>query len=105
MSGSSKLTRKERSAAAKYRKLVKAQEKASANYELVDRLGLSIAKLAGGHGKLIRISSEGKALQITDNYQAAISHPKRSPEQMPKAWAHGSVRQFDIKETQVPLEA
>lgn len=102
---SAKLTRKEKSVAAKYRKLVKAQEKAAANYELVDRLSFSIAQLAGGHGKTVRISAEGKALSVTDNYQAAISHPKRSDEQMPKAWAHGCVRQFDIKETQVPLEA
>jgi len=99
-----KLTRKERSAAAKYRKLCKAQDRAKAEYELCDRLTLSIAQLAGGHGKLVRISSEGKAIEVIDNYVAAIQHPKRAPEQMPKAWAHGSVKQFDLKETTWPAE-
>lgn len=98
------LTRRERSVASKYRKLVKAQERASANYELADRISFSIAQQAGGNGKTVRISSEGKALQVIDNYQAAIAHPKRDPQQMPKAWAHGSVRQFELKEVSIPLE-
>jgi hypothetical protein len=49
----------------------------------------------------VRISVEGKGIQVIDNYQAAIRHPKRQPEQMPKAWAHGSVRQFEFKEIQI----
>jgi len=99
------LTRRERSIAAKYRKLQKAQERASAQYELADRLSFAIAHQAGGNGKVVRISSEGRAVQVIDNYQAAIAHPKRDPEQMPKAWAHGSVRQFELKEISIPLEA
>ena len=105
MATSGKLTRKERKIAAQYRKLQKAQERASTQYDLADRLSFSIAHLAGGHGKIARISTDGKAIQVVDNYQAAIAHPKRAPEQMPKAWAHGSVRQFDLKETTLPLEA
>ena len=98
------LTRKERSIAATYRRLVKAQERASAQYELADRLSFKMAQKAGGDGQVVRISSEGKALEIIDLYQAAIKHPKRKPEQMPKAWAHGSVRQFELKETSIPIE-
>lgn len=99
------LTRRERSIAAKYRRLQKAQERASANYELADRISFSIAQLAGGAGKTVRISADGKALQVIDNYQAAIAHPKRDPKQMPKTWAHGSVRQFELKEVSIPLES
>jgi hypothetical protein len=98
------LTRKERSIAAAYRRLQKAEERASAQYELADRLKFAIAQKAGGHGQVVRISSEGKALEIIDNYQAAIAHPKRGEKQMPKAWAHGSVRQFEVKEVSIPIE-
>lgn len=97
------LSRRERSIAAKYRKLVKAQEKASLEYERADRLAFAIGMLAGGHGKVVRINPEGKALQVIDNYEAAKAHPKRDPKQMPKAWAHGSVRQFELKEVSVPV--
>lgn len=98
------LTRKERSIAAKYRKLVKAQDLASAKYELVDRIGFEIARQAGGNGKTVRISADGKGLEVIDNYLAAINHPKRKPEQMPKVWAHGCVRQFDFKEVNLVVE-
>jgi hypothetical protein len=99
------LTRRERSIAAKYRKVLKAEERASAQYELADRLKFAIAQLAGGHGKVVRISADGKALEVINPMQAAISHPKRKPDQMPKAWAHAAVRQFDLKEVSIPLEA
>lgn len=99
------LTRRERSVAAKYRKVLKAEERASAQYELADRLKFAIAQQAGGNGKTVRISSEGKALQVIDNYQAAIAHPKRDAAQMPKAWGHAAVRQFELKEVSIPLEA
>ena len=99
------LTRKERAIAATYRRLVKAQERASLQYELADRLSFKIAQKAGGHGQVVRINADGKAIEIIDLYQAAIAHPKRKPDQMPKAWAHGSVRQFELKETSIPIEA
>lgn len=92
------LTRRECRAAAAYRKLVKLKERASADYERADRQALKLATLIGGHGKTVRISAEGKAIEVVDNYQAAIAHPKRKPDQMPKAWAHGCVRQFDFEE-------
>jgi hypothetical protein len=95
------LTRRERSAANLYRRLIKAQERASAMYELSDRIGYKLAQKLGGDLKTVRISVEGKGIQVIDNYQAAIRHPKRQPEQMPKAWAHGSVRQFEFKEIQI----
>lgn len=95
------LTRKERAIASKYRKLVKAKEKAAAQYDLADRLALDIATRAGGDGTIVRISAEGKAIQVVDNYQAAIQHPKRKPEQMPKAWAHAAVRQFEFEEVTI----
>lgn len=96
------LTHRERSIAAKYRKLVKAQERAALEYERADRLSYAIGN-AIGHGHVIRINAEGRALQVIDNYEAAKSHPKRDPAQMPKAWAHGSVRQFELKEISVPV--
>jgi hypothetical protein len=95
------LTRKERAIAAKYRKFVKAKERAAADYERADRLALDIATRAGGAGKIVRISAEGKGIQVVDNYQAAILHPKRQPDQMPKAWAHAAVRQFEFEEVNV----
>jgi hypothetical protein len=95
------LTRKERAIGSKYRKLMKAREKAGAQYDLADRLALDIATRAGGDGKIVRISTEGKAIQVVDNYQAAILHPKRKPEQMPKAWAHAAVRQFEFDEVTI----
>lgn len=98
------LTKRERSIAAKYRRVLKAEEKAAAQYELADRLKLQIA-IKGGAGNTVRISADGKGIEIVDNYQAAIAHPKRKPDQMPKAWAHGSVRQFELKEVSIALEA
>lgn len=92
------LTRRERRAASAYRKLVKLKERASAEYERADRQALKLAKVIGGHGEIARISSEGKALKVIDNYRAALEHPELEPGQMPKAWAHGCVRQFDFKE-------
>ncbi len=92
------LTRRERRAAAAYRKILRAKEKGSAEYERADRETLKLAKLLGGHGKTARISVDGKGIQIVDNYQAAIEHPKRKPEQMPKGWAHAALRQFDVEE-------
>lgn len=94
------LTRKERSIAAKYRKLVKVQERASSEYERADRLAFAIAQQVGA-GKKIRITADGKGIEVVDNYQAAIAHPKRGEDQMPKAWAHGSVRQFELKEVRI----
>lgn len=102
MSDAKPLTRRERSIAAKYRKFLKAQEKASLEYERADRLSYAIG-IAVGHKHVIRISPEGKGVEVTDNYEAAKAHPKRDPAQMPKAWAHGSVRQFELKEISVPL--
>jgi len=95
------LTRRERSAANLYRRMEKAQERASALYELSDRIAYKLAQKLGGEGKTTRISVDGRGIQVVDNYQAAIKHPKRQPEQMPKAWAHGSVRQFEFKEIQI----
>jgi len=103
MPDSKPLTRRERSVASKYRKFQKAQERASLEYERADRLAYSIAQIAGGHGRVVRIHPEGKALQVIDNYEAAKAHPKRDPAQMPKAWAHGSVREFELKEIAVPV--
>lgn len=95
------LTRKERSAAALYRKIGKAQDRASTQYELADKLAFKLAQQLGGNGKAVRISPEGRGIQVIDNYLAAITHPKRAADQMPKAWAHGSVRQFEFKEIAV----
>lgn len=92
------LTRRERRAAAAYRKILRLQEKASVQYELADRATLKLANLLGGHGKTARISVDGKGIQIVDNYQAAIEHPKRKPDQMPKGWAHAALRQFSVDE-------
>lgn len=92
------LTRRERRAASAYRKIIRAQEKASVQYELADRETLKLANLLGGHGKTARISVDGKGILVVENYRAAIDHPKRKPEQMPKAWAHAAVRQFSIEE-------
>lgn len=94
------LTRRERSAASTYRKIQKAQERASAQYELADRLSFKLGEQIGA-GKVARISVDGKGIQAIDNYQAAIQHPKREPGAMPKAWAHGCVRQYDFKEINV----
>ena len=98
MSDSKPLTRKERRAAAAYRKILRAKEKASIEYERADRETLRLANLLGGHGKIARISQDGKGIQIVDNYQAAIHHPKLRPGQMPKGWAHAALRQFEIEE-------
>jgi len=95
------LKRKEKRAAHLYRRMQKAEELASKYYELVDRLGFALASLLGGDGKTTRIAVDGKGIIVIDNYEAAKKHPKLEPGQMPKAWAHGSVRQFSFKETTV----
>ena len=95
------LTRRERSVAAKYRRLVKAQEKAAAQYDLADRIAFQIAQKS--KGEVVRIS-ETKGIRAIDQMQAAITHPKRKPDQMPKAWAHAAVRQFSIEEVAIAVE-
>ena len=95
------LTRRERSIATKYRRLVKAQEKASAQYDLADRLAFDIAQKS--KGQVVRIS-ETKGIQAIDQMQAAIAHPKRKPDEMPKGWAHAAFRQFKIEEVSIALE-
>jgi hypothetical protein len=92
------LTRRERRAAAAYRKILKAKEKASAEYERADRETVKLAKFLGGHGKTARISQDGKGIRIIEPLRAASENPKLEPGQMPKAWAHAAVRQFDVEE-------
>jgi len=92
------LTRKERRAAAAYRKIQRAKEKASAEYERADREIFKLATLLGGHGATVRISSDGKGIKIVEPLRAALESPKLGPGQMPKAWAHAAVRQFDVEE-------
>lgn len=94
-----KLTKRERSVAAKYRRYRKVLERAQFFYELADRLAVAIAdKLKKQHGTEVRISETGQGIRLVDNYIAAQKHPKLMPGQMPKAWAHGSVRQFELEE-------
>ena len=95
------LTKRERSIAAKYRRMLKAKEKAGAQYDLADRLALEIATKS--KGEVVRIS-ESKGIQAIDQMQAAINHPKRKPEQMPKGWAHAAFRQFEIEEVKLLIE-
>lgn len=96
------LTKRERSIASKYRRMVKAKEKASAQYELADRLAFEIAQKS--KGDIVRIS-EGKGIQAVDQMQAAILHPKRKPDQMPKGWCHAAFRQFEIEEVKLSVPA
>lgn len=95
------LSKRERSIRAKYRKLQNAEAAASAKYAERDRLAFQIAQLGGGHGKTVRIA-EDRGVEIVDQYEAAKA--KAANGEMPKAWAHGSVRQFDFKEVAVPAE-
>ena len=97
----SALTKRERSIAAKYRRMLKAKEKAGAQYELADRLALEIATKT--KGQVVRIS-EATGIQAIDQMQAAINHPKRKPEQMPKGWCHAAFRQFEIEEVKLGIK-
>lgn len=95
------LTRRERSLAAKYRRLVKAKERAAVQYELADRLAFEIATKT--NGKPIRIS-DTKAIQVVDQVKAAIEHKNRRADQMPKIWAHAAARLFEIEEVKLTVE-
>jgi hypothetical protein len=95
------LTKRERSFAYKYRRIAKVQEKASALYDLADRLTFDISRKS--KGQVVRIS-ETKGIQAIDQMQAAIAHPKRKPDEMPKGWAHAAFRQFKIEEVSIALE-
>jgi len=101
MSEPKPLTKRERSFAHKYRRMLKAKERAGAQYELADRIALDIAKKS--KGELVRIS-DTKGIQAVDQMQAAIDHPKRQPDQMPKGWCHAAFRQFEIEEVKLALE-
>lgn len=93
------LTKRERAVASKYRKFLRATARAERFYEEAGRHVFSIAqKLNGVHGSTIRIAVDGKGILLLDNYIAAVTNPKRGPKEMPKAWAHGSVKQFQLKE-------
>ena len=98
MSDQKPLTRRERRAATSYRRILRAKEKASAEYERADRETVKLAKLLGGHGATARISQDGKGIKIVEPLLAALESPKLQPGQMPKAWAHAAVRQFDVEE-------
>jgi len=94
-----KLTKRERSIAAKYRKAQKAAEKGARYYALADQCIYAIAQmLKGEHGRTARINTDGKGIMLLDNFVAALTNAKRKPDEMPKAWGHGSVRQFELKE-------
>jgi hypothetical protein len=95
------LTKRERSIAAKYRRMQKAQERAGAQYELADRLAFKIAAQTGG--KLVRISDTLGILAV-DQAKAALEHPKRKPDQMPKIWAHAAARLIAIEEVKLTVE-
>jgi hypothetical protein len=95
------LTRRERSLAAKYRRMLKAKEKAAVQYELADRLAFEIATKSSG--KLVRIS-DTKGIQAVDQVRAALQHPKRKLDQMPKIWAHAAARLFEIEEVKISIE-
>lgn len=95
------LTKRERSFAAKYRRMLKAQERAASLYEKADRLALEIATKS--KLELVRIS-ETLGIQAVDQVKAALNHPKRKPDQMPKIWAHAAARLFAIEEVKLAVE-
>ena len=98
-----KLTKRERSVAYKYKRIQKALERGAASYAEADRLAYSIAKkLDLEHGRIVRISVDGKGLQLIDNYVRAQIRPDREEKDMPKCWSKASsVRQFELKEVSV----
>ena len=98
-----KLTKLERSISHKYKRIQKALEKGAAFYAQADRLTYSIAKrLEMEHGRIVRISIDGKGLQLIDNYVRAQIRPDREEKDMPKCWSKASsVRQFELKEVSV----
>jgi len=87
--------RVERSLAAKYRRMLKAEERAGLQYALAERLAFAIATKS--KGEVVRIS-DTKGIKAVDQMRAAIDHQKRKADEMPKAWAHAAVRQFKIEE-------
>lgn len=98
-----KLTKRERSTAYTYKRIQKAQERGAAFYAQADRLTYSLAKkLNLEHGRIVRISVDGKGLQLIDNYIKAQLRPDREEKDMPKCWSKASaVRQFELKEVSV----
>ena len=61
MSDQKPLTRRERRAATSYRRILRAKEKASAEYERADRETVKLAKLLGGHGATARQPAAARA--------------------------------------------
>ena len=97
------LSKRERHAAHAWKRIQKIRDQASAKYALADRMTFALAKLLGGHGKIIRITPEGRGLRVVDPLRAATESPKYLDGEMPKAWAHAAVRQFGLEELkQIP---
>lgn len=87
------LTKRERSIAAKYRRIQRAEVRGSAVYSQADSLTLSLARLMKP-GQAIRISAEGKGLVLIDQYAEASA----KSDEMPKVWAHAAARRWKLKE-------
>ena len=83
----SKLTKKERSIASKFKKREKAKEQAKKFYDRADALTLEIAK-AIQPKTFVRIHEDGKQLHLLNN---AVG------EEMIVGWGHGAVRRYDLK--------
>ena len=83
----SKLTKKERSLASKFKKREKAKEQAKKFYDRADALTLEIAK-AIQPKTFVRIHEDGKQLHLLNN---------AAGEEMIVGWGHGAVRRYDLK--------
>lgn len=83
----SKLTKKERSIASKFKKREKAKEQAKKFYDRADALTLEIAK-AIQPKTFVRIHEDGKQLHLLNN---------AAGEEMIVGWAHGALRRWELK--------
>ena len=83
----SKLTKKERSIASKFKKREKAKEQAKKFYDRADALTLEIAK-AIQPKTFVRIHEDGKQLHLLET---------KPDERGIVGWGHGAVRRFDLK--------
>ena len=83
----SKLTKKERSIASKFKKREKAKEQAKKFYDRADALTLAIAK-AIQPKTFVRIHEDGKQLHLLNN---------AAGEEMIVGWAHGALRRWELK--------
>jgi hypothetical protein len=98
-----RLTKRERSIAAKFRRLEKTLEQAKALYDKADGIKIEIARHVEGAAltrmreRLAEAAKSRHSIRIDESGQQLQLRENLADEKGILGWGHGAVRQFDLK--------